>query len=85
MSDPETEQTEEETNFTIEGETPDFAWFAADADEQRRAFIFKWLANAEIDGDVAVRNMQRQYEWLKNGTMPEQQKPKKANLRPVQT
>lgn len=84
MSDPETEQPEEESNITIDGETPDFAWFAADADEQRRAFVFKWLANAEIDGDVAVRNMQRQYEWLKDGTVPGQTKQPKPKLRAVQ-
>jgi hypothetical protein len=63
MSEPDDE-------VELGGESPDFVWFAADCDEQRRAFIFKLMANPEIDAAILVQNMHKVETWLRSGTVP---------------
>lgn len=51
-------------------------------EEQRRAFVLKWLADSEIymvPADELIPNMEKLCEWLKTGKTP-----KKPRLEVVQ-
>jgi hypothetical protein len=39
-------------------------------DRELRSWIFELLANPDIAGGIAIKNMQMQFEWVKNGTVP---------------
>lgn len=41
----------------------------ASADEKRRVFIFHRLANSDIDGCIAAKNMAIIENWLKTGVV----------------
>ena len=43
------------------------AYFWAEGDEIRRAFIIDVMADADIDGKVLVDNMDAVFHWLKSG------------------
>jgi len=43
---------------------------AQSIDEQRRAFVFAQLADAEIDGEVLVKNMDMIARWIETGEVP---------------
>ena len=53
------------------------AYFWAEGDEIRRAFIIDVMADADIDGKVLVENMDAIFHWLKSGELPK--KVKKPN------
>jgi hypothetical protein len=77
MSDEPEAEAEEELTFEEGGDVPDFVWFAAGADEYRRAYILNLMAAPEIDGAILLQNMSRIEQWLKDGTMPDA-KPKRS-------
>ena len=39
-------------------------------DRALRSWVFELLANPEIGGEIAVANMQMQFEWIKSGKVP---------------
>ena len=39
-------------------------------DRKLRERVFDRLANPEIGGEIAVANMQMQFEWVKSGKVP---------------
>lgn len=41
-----------------------------DRDRELREWVFELLANPEIAGGIAIKNMQMQFEWVKSGTVP---------------
>jgi hypothetical protein len=64
----------------IEIEAEDLPLYPADApfEEQRRAWVFSYLASSEIDGKILAENCQLLTEWLESG---HQDKP--GNIRRV--
>lgn len=79
--DEQDEQGEQDEQPSEPSRSPEYKW-AADADEERRAFIFEHMANADISGDVLIANMQRAFRWLKHGIVPKPQKRKLAVVQP---
>lgn len=53
-------------------------------DEQRRAFVLKYMADAEIDGRIFVSNMAAVEQWLRDGTVPKDESKPRAKLKPVE-
>jgi len=47
------------------------------ADEHRRAFVVRLMADSSVDGNILVKNMDAVCQWLKMGTIPSLTKPKK--------
>jgi hypothetical protein len=47
-----------------------------------RSFVFQTLADAEIDGAIAVVNMNAAYEWIKTAKLP---RGRKQHLKTVET
>ena len=43
---------------------------ASDPDRALREWVFELLANPEIAGGIAIKNMQMQFDWVKSGTVP---------------
>ncbi len=46
------------------------AYFWAEGDEIRRAFVLDLMADSEVDGKILVQNMEMVFQWLKGGTTP---------------
>lgn len=61
-----------------EDDTPDYVYpDAQPIEEQRRAFVFKWFADAEVaavDPTILADNMQKIADWLATGTVPKKRK-----------
>lgn len=72
---------DESTEVEVVPEQELYPW-AKDDDEKRRAFIFEFYANADIDGPTLVRNMDLVAKWLKSGEIPTE-KTDKVKLRSV--
>lgn len=63
-----------ETNVRILDDGKPLCTWSEDADEHRRAFIIDRMADAEIDGQVLVWNMDAVFKWLKDGTVSMKQR-----------
>lgn len=55
----------------------DYSW-AADEDEQRRCFVFEYMASPDIDANILLQNMEMCVQWLKLGVLPSVQDKKRT-------
>jgi hypothetical protein len=70
---PETgggDDDDNETSLQIFDDDRRLCTWSDDPDEHRRAFIIDIMANAEIEGQILVANMDAVFKWLKDGTVP---------------
>lgn len=64
-------------------EAPDEQYpFVKTDDERLRCFIFETMANADIDGNILIMNMEATFQWIKNGAAQAAQ-PKRSVMRKV--
>jgi hypothetical protein len=56
--------------------------FLEEGDQQLRAFIFETMANADIDGNIMITNMEATFQWIKSGPAQQQQQ-KRSPVRKV--
>lgn len=67
--------TETENEEVVEDQLPfehhPIPLWASSADEMRRAWLIEMFADADIAGEVLVRNMATVERWLKTGEVPD--------------
>ena len=57
----------------------EFYW-TNDPDEIRRFYILVHMADADINANILVENMDRVYKWCKSGELPEKPKPRLSKV-----
>lgn len=57
-------------------EPPDYG-FVPEGDARLRCFIYECAANAEILGRIMVENCEMAFQWIKFGTVPPEETPKR--------
>lgn len=60
----------EELDCEIVQNELDVCTWTDDTEEKRRAFVVNQMADADVAGDLLVKNMHAVCEWLKSGALP---------------
>ena len=79
---PDDEGGDDDMEIDVIQEEKGVIYRPANADEQRRAFIFYQMADSDIDGETLVKNMDAVCKWLKDGTMPQKHERKLKTVKP---
>ena len=79
---PDDEGGDDDLEIDVIEEEKGVIYRPASADEQRRAFVFYYMVDSNIDGEILVRNMDLVCKWLKDETVPRKHERKLKTVTP---